>query len=126
MLKPSQMNDAELLDLAGELISGVLSTNYLYNPDRLLLAKDCINSLKNKSLSTSVVIGLNRYVNHHISPGGFLRAVLENNLHEAISSADNGNLRRLPEIVKYIWNELPADCWGSEEAVAKWIENRKD
>lgn len=60
---------------------------------------------------------LDRYINHRIHPGGFLTAVLENNLMEAIGRADRVNRINLHEICKYIYNNLPSESWGSREKV---------
>jgi len=39
--------------------------------------------------------GIYLYITHHIKPGDFLTAVIENNLHESMSRADGqGNLAR--------------------------------
>lgn len=53
--------------------------------------------------------------------GGFLRAVLENDLIGAINKADHINLIYLPHIAAYIYNRLPSGSWGSPEKVAKWL-----
>ena len=67
---------------------------------------------------------LDRYVNHRIAPGGFLTKVLCNDLFGAVGQADSANRAALPEIVVYIYNELPANCWGSQEIVWRWLEDR--
>jgi len=69
-----------------------------------------------------VLDSLDRYVQHHIQPGGFLTAVLENNLKEALGRADSQNRYALFDIVMYIYNEIPFQCWGSEEAVKEWLK----
>jgi len=69
---------------------------------------------------------IDRYANEHIAPGGFLTAVLENNLSEALGRADEGNLRDIHEIVKYIYWNIPAVCWGSPEKVKRWLSMRED
>ena len=40
---------------------------------------------------------LDRYVNDRLLPGGFLTAVLSNDLFGAVGSADSENLAALPE-----------------------------
>ncbi len=65
--------------------------------------------------------GLMRYRDHHIRTGDFLRAVLENNLSEAILRADDENLKDIHEIVLFCYNELPVASWGSPEKVRQWI-----
>ncbi len=64
---------------------------------------------------------LDRYVNQRIPTGGFLEAVLSNNLREALGRADDENAAALRDIVAYIYNELPGACWGSPERVDAWL-----
>lgn len=52
--------------------------------------------------------------------GGFLRAVLENDLREAFSRADYDNTLAMPAIMSYVYNNVPSLCWGSPERVAEW------
>ncbi len=66
--------------------------------------------------------GIDRYVNQRIEPGGFLRAVFENNLSEAFGRADIENRESLFDIVAYIYNDCPSACWGSPERVQKWLD----
>ena len=64
---------------------------------------------------------LDRYVNDRIPTGGFLHAVLTDRLFDAVGRADKENLAALRDIVTYIYNELPSDCWGSEAKVHNWL-----
>lgn len=61
---------------------------------------------------------LDAFVNVGRPVGDFLRAVLENDLREAIGRADHVNIRMLPHIVAYVRNEVPSAMWGSRDAVA--------
>jgi len=74
----------------------------------------------------STKIGIDNYVKHRLPPGGFLYAVLANDLKGAFRKADYENLRDLGEIVYYCYNNIPEVCWGSREKVQKWIENKKE
>lgn len=65
--------------------------------------------------------GMQRYVEHRISPGSFLRAVLANDLKGALGQADIYNRVALFEIVSWCYNELPTNLWGSEENVHKHL-----
>lgn len=65
---------------------------------------------------------LTRYIEDGTPTGGFLRAVLENNLKEALIRADDHNFRNLQAYVVYLYNNAPATCWGSPERVKAWIE----
>jgi len=64
---------------------------------------------------------IDRYANDHVPTGGFLEAVLGNNLRESFARADEGNIRDMFEIVKYCYNEIPGICWGSPERVRAWL-----
>ena len=66
---------------------------------------------------------LDRYATQHIDTGGFLRAVLTNDLFSAINRADRENLAALVEICEYIYNELPSECWGNEAKVWAWMQD---
>ncbi len=66
---------------------------------------------------------LDRYVNHKILPGGFLMKVLSNDLFGAVGQAYSENAAALPDIVRYIYNQLPANAWGSQELVYKFVED---
>ena len=74
----------------------------------------------------NIIESLNRYVIKRVPPGGFLRAVLENNLMEAFGRADFQNKAELSAICNYVYNELPMNCWGSRERVNKWLENKEE
>jgi len=68
--------------------------------------------------------GLDRYRDEHISTGGFLRRVLENDLFGAFAKADEGNQQDMLSIIQYIYNELPTVCYGSPEQVKEWLERK--
>lgn len=65
--------------------------------------------------------GLERYRDHGIKPGGFLSAVLENDLYMALARADDWNRDNLGQIVKWVHWSLPAHIWGSREAVQRHV-----
>ncbi len=64
--------------------------------------------------------GMARYVVLGILPGGFLRAVLSNDLMEAGRAADDENRRRLFDYVMFLINYAPSDCYGSADAMQAW------
>lgn len=64
-----------------------------------------------------------RYVDQGIPPGYFLTAVLENNLVEAYHRADDTNIDYMHNWVRFVYNNLPAGCWGSPEKVQNWIKS---
>ena len=76
-----------------------------FNYDRLVL-KDAID----------LYIQKGRYT------GSFLRAVLTNDLFEAVGRADHLNIDLIPTYCAYLYNECPAGCFGSVEQYDSWIE----
>lgn len=63
---------------------------------------------------------LTLYKLHGTRPGGFLEAVLSNDLFDAYGRADNFSKADMDLIVKFVYNQLPGDCWGSREKVKQW------
>lgn len=70
--------------------------------------------------------GLERWVLYGCKPGGFLTAVLENDLRTACELADSENLTNIPAYIAYLYNNTPADCWGSKDKVAAWWKKFDD
>ena len=65
---------------------------------------------------------LRRYVEQGLMPGSFLLAVLTNNLIAAVTHADSDNRRCLFEICRFVFNNLPSDCWGTADKVYEWVK----
>jgi hypothetical protein len=63
-----------------------------------------------------------RYVRDRCPTGGFLQAVLENNLVESFARADDYNRENLFDIVQYLYSVMPRYCWGSPDAGRNWLE----
>lgn len=72
-------------------------------------------------MKQETIDSLRRYADHRIETGGFLRAVLENDLMEAFGRADLENTQDMVEILRYIYNKIPMDCHGSPENVKRWL-----
>jgi hypothetical protein len=68
--------------------------------------------------------GLQRYIEHGIEPGSFLKAILTNNLVEAFCRADDINLPRISDYARFLYWECPSIVWGSEEKVEEWISHK--
>jgi len=69
-----------------------------------------------------VRVNLSKYASHGQPPGGFLTAVLSNNLYQAVQRADLDNLANMEAIVNHIQNTLPYESYGSPEKVKAWYE----
>ena len=63
------------------------------------------------------------YVEEGEPPGGFLMAVLCNDLMGAFSRADGTNERHMKAWTMWLFNDAPSVCWGDEETVNEWIES---
>ncbi len=64
---------------------------------------------------------IKRYVEARIPVGDFLYAVLTNDLGSAIAHADENNKLKLDKIVSFVYNEIPARCWGNKKRVKEWL-----
>jgi hypothetical protein len=69
---------------------------------------------------------LDLYVKEGIPTGGFLEAVLCNDLMEAFGHADMFNRETLYDICRYVYNELPSACHGSPEKVREWLKRKME
>jgi uncharacterized MnhB-related membrane protein len=61
-----------------------------------------------------------RYFIHRILPQGFLLAVLENDLLNAIALSDANSRLALFELLIFLAEDVPVGSWGSPAAVAEW------
>lgn len=64
---------------------------------------------------------LTAYRDERRKPGGFLTAVLENDLQAACEKADHLNRLNLFDLLAWCTTELPTSCWGSRERVNAWL-----
>ncbi len=73
-----------------------------------------------------IMVGITNYVNLGISPGGFLTAVIKNDLSGAIGQADEGSMDALRSILGVFYNETPSQCWGSAEKWGRWLAMERE
>ena len=66
------------------------------------------------------------YFNDHVEPGDFIVALLANDFMEACRRADVKNLEALQAWAAFLYNEAPANSYGSPEKVKAWIEASKE
>lgn len=84
--------------------------------------KDKTYTFRNFYIPKRMMDELQRYIENRVSPGDFLTAVIQNDLKEAVSRADDENLINLPAYVAFLYNHAPIGCWGSRENFKCWIE----
>lgn len=66
------------------------------------------------------------YVSQGIPPGGCLHAILANDLMESFGRADQWTAKYMVNIVKYVYNQMPAASHGSYEKVDAWLKMHQD
>jgi hypothetical protein len=74
-----------------------------------------------RSIPEHCVDGLKLYIERGIRPGGFLQAVLQNDLYLACSRADIVNSLALVAYTKFLHYYAPEACFGSPEAMRAWV-----
>ena len=67
-----------------------------------------------------------QWVIDHELHGDFFKALVDNDLSEAIGRADEMNLIAIGQWSKLLYNEFPTPAWGSPEKVKAWIESGED
>jgi len=72
-------------------------------------------------IPSQLVESLERYRDQGVPTGGFLEAVLSNDLKEAFGRADPFSRAAMFEIVSWCYNEMPSAAWGSPERVEAWL-----
>jgi len=65
--------------------------------------------------------GLVEYFAGRRETGGFLKAVLENDLREACVRADDFNRYEIATIVLFLNRYVPSTAWGSPAIVEAWL-----
>jgi hypothetical protein len=68
--------------------------------------------------------GLLAYITQRRPVGGFLMAVLSNDLAQAAVRADPITGLWLREVVLFLFNHAPSQCWGSPAAVEAWLTDQ--
>ena len=74
-------------------------------------------------IPTHMIGGMSRYLSRGILSGGFLTAMLCNDLRDACFRADDQNRLRLSDYVNFLYNYAPSESWGSPEKVDAWIDS---
>lgn len=70
--------------------------------------------------------GLVDYITEGNPVGGFLHAILSNDLKRACNAADDNNQKVIYDYVLFLYNFAPAACWGSPERVEQWMKLMKE
>ncbi len=76
------------------------------------------------SVPKNIQRALSDYIERGIPVGGFLYAVLSNDLFTAVNQTED--LTGLSEIVNWIYDRAPQACWGSEAKVIRWLQEHPE
>lgn len=69
-------------------------------------------------------LGIEQYIEQGLEPGGFLKALIQNDLREAVARADINNSAALADWVRALYSYAPSGCWGSPEAYEQWVAHK--
>jgi len=69
-----------------------------------------------------ILQSLNQYIHRRLEPGGFLKAVLMNDLSGALSHADPDCLQSLKTLHHHLYWHAPSECWGNAKRVQEWLK----
>ncbi len=64
---------------------------------------------------------LGRFLVHGLHPGDFLKAVISNNLKQAVASGNDASLAGLRPLVMFMLNHAPAYAFGYSGAYQIWV-----
>ncbi len=67
---------------------------------------------------------VSRYVMHGLHPGGFLPAIICNDLQSAVARADSVNQSRIADYIRFFSSHVPRAAWGAESMMNKWMKGR--
>lgn len=67
--------------------------------------------------------GVARWIMTGTEPGGFLQAVLINDLKGAVTRGEPSSRAGLLQLVGWLIAEAPPMCWGSEGAYVDWVSS---
>ena len=77
-------------------------------------------ALLDSVVPTHLQPGLVRWIEEGVRPGGFLSAVLANDLAKAMVRADELSLVGLPALSRFISTNAPIGSFGSPKALENW------
>jgi hypothetical protein len=87
---------------------------------RKALVAGIVEALAESEVPHHLRAGLVRYFSDGILPGGFLQAVLCNNLLLAVGRGDPASLEGLVRLVQFLTEHAPWLAWGSRTQVLNW------
>ena len=89
--------------------------------DKQVLSESAIKAMGECGIPDYMHGGLARYFNNGIEPGGFLSAVLNNDLMMALDRADSQNVNCLKAYGMWLYNHAPMGTFGYSGAVDEYL-----
>ena len=84
-------------------------------------------SMSTLNVPEDLIPPLIRYLTERRDPGGFLKAVLCNNLVLALQYENSAmTMQGLKDLVFWIHNKAPSFAWGSARSVETWIKGKEE
>lgn len=80
-----------------------------------------MNGIDYSGLPAHMQDGTRLYIEEGIPPGGFLSAIISNDLFLALGKADHINRERIFDWCAFFYNQAPHGSYGSPEAMQAWI-----
>lgn len=92
----------------------------LTDTQREQLVQEIVGAMPASGIPDHLQPGLVRYFSDGILPGGFLQAVLANDLTQAVKRVKAGAEFAITPIIDFLLAHAPSTSWGSREAVLAW------
>lgn len=84
--------------------------------------KELKNGIEYCQVADNLQDGLMMYFEHHILPGRFITACLENNLMNAMGFASEKTWDYIFNVMNFLYTFAPPFCWGTKEIVREWVK----
>lgn len=88
---------------------------------RAMMETECSRGFLTHEVPQHLREGLREYIVRGRPTGGFLRAVLENDLVSTVTRADPLSHAGLQAVINFLLDVAPAPAWGSRAKVEAWI-----
>lgn len=82
-------------------------------------------TFRGMTVPANLIESLTAYAETGRPTGGFLHAVIDNNLKDACGRADESSAPIIPAIVGFLYNYCPSICWGFAGAHDAWVEEKR-
>jgi hypothetical protein len=83
-------------------------------------------SMRASNVPEHLIPALSRYLRLRDNPGGFLKAVLSNDLILSLQYKEaSTSMQGLQDLVLWVYQEAPSFAWGSSRAVDAWLRSKE-